>query len=499
MKAKHVLIMIMTVALCGSCSDFLEESNKTNFTPENYFRTAEHAQSIVIAIYADLQMSASGDYGGNPYFMTDFLTGTAGTKVGQNLHINKIRMASNDSDNEYSRAWWNASYRAIANANFAIEKIPAIDMDNTLKSRYLGEARFMRAYCYFNLVRLFGRVPLVLTPVDASSPELYPEQAPVEEVYARIVDDLMEAEKSELQWNDESGRATMGAVKSLLGSVYLTMAGYPLEKGREYYAPAAAKLKEVIDRNAYRLFESYDDLHSEAMDNKVEHIFMVQYQQASSVENGLQYLYLPYNLDVSYYSTETGTIVVLDEFVDTYEAGDRRVDEKQFYFTNYTSNLNREEVVQFGGYYVYKFFDEDAHLRTARSGLNYPLMRYADILLQYAEAQNEADGSPSDAAYSCINMIRARAGLPALDGLSQDAFRKAVWKERWHELAFENKIWFDMARTRRALNMTTGEFDSYVGHTFTYGPVLGERELLFPIPTSEMKNNRMLTQNPGYN
>ncbi|MDR1601139.1 MAG: RagB/SusD family nutrient uptake outer membrane protein [Tannerella sp.] len=489
----------MTAALCGSCSDFLEESNKSNFTPENYFKTAEHAQSIVNAIYADLRMSASGDYGGNPYFMTDFLTGIAGTKVGQNLHINKIRTVSNDSDNDYSRAWWNASYRAIANANFAIEKIPGIDMDNTLKSRCLGEARFMRAYCYFNLVRLFGRVPLVLTPVDASSPELYPEQAEVEQVYSQIVADLLEAEKSELQWNDESGRATMGAVKSLLGSVYLTMAGYPLEKGREYHALAAAKLKEVIDRNAYRLFDSYNDLHRPEMDNRLEHIFMVQYQSSSSVENGLQYLYLPYNLDVSYYSTETGSIVVLDEFIDTYNEDDRRIAEKEFYFTNYTSNSNRDETVNFGGYYVYKFFDEEAHLRTARSGLNYPLMRYADVLLQYAEAQNEADVAPSAAAYSCLNSVRSRAELPELTGLTQDEFRKAVWRERWHELAFENKVWFDMARTRRVLNLTTGEFNNYVGHSFTYGGTLGERELLFPIPTSEMKNNRKLTQNSGYN
>jgi hypothetical protein len=500
MKTKYILYLIVLALSGSSCSDFLEESNKSNFTPENYFKTAEHAQSIVNAIYADFRMSASGDYGGNPYFMTDFLTGTAGTKVGQNIHINKIRTASNDSDNEYSRSWWNASYRAIANANFAIEKIPGIDMDNTAKSRYLGEARFLRAYHYFNLVRLFGRVPLVLKPVDASSPELYPEQASVEDVYQQIVEDLTEAEKTELRRDDESGRATMGAVKSLLGAVYLTMAGYPLEKGQEYYALSASKLKEVIDNNTYRLFDSYDDLHNEAMDNTGEHMFMVQYQSGSSVENGMQYLFLPYNLDVSYYSTETGSIVVLDEFIATHEPGDRRVDEKQFYFTNYTSNLDREKVVEFGGYYVYKFFDEEAHLRTAKSGLNYPLMRYADILLQYAEAQNEADGAPSDAACSCINQVRRRAGLPELNGnLSQDEFRKAVRKERWHELAFENKIWFDMARTRKVLNLVTGEFDDYVGHSFTYGATLGERELLFPIPTGEMKNNKKLTQNPGYN
>lgn len=499
MKAKHILCILVIVLAGNSCADFLEESDRSNFTPENYFKTAEHAQSIVNAMYADLRMGASGDYGGNPYFMTDFLTGTANTKVGQNVHINKIRTASNDSDNEYSKSWWNASYRAIANANFAIEKIPGIEMDDTQKSRYLGEAYFMRAYFYFNLVRLFGSVPLVLKPVDASSPELYPEQASVDEIYNRIVADLKEAENTALRWDDESGRATMGAVKSLLGSVYLTMAGYPLQKGREYYALAAAKLKEVIDRNVYYLFDSYADLHNTTLKNKGEHIFMIQYQSGSSIENGLQYLYLPYNLDISYYSTETGSIVVLDEFIEAYETGDKRVEEKEFYYTNYTSNANRDEVVQFGGYYVYKFFDEEAHLRTAKSGMNYPLMRYADVLLQYAEALNEADGAPSEAAYTYLNQIRKRADLQALSGLSQEAFRNAVWKERWCELAFENKIWFDMARTRKAWDLKSGAFNNYVGHPFVYGPTLKERELLFPIPTGEMKNNKKLTQNPGYN
>ncbi|MDR0430253.1 MAG: RagB/SusD family nutrient uptake outer membrane protein [Tannerellaceae bacterium] len=498
MKTKYILLYLFFLTIGSSCTNFLDESDRSNFTPDNYFKTAEHAQSIVNASYESLRMSASGDYGGTPYFMTDFLTGLANTRVSQNVNINNIRLVVNNSDNEYSKAWWNASYKGIANANLAIERIPGIEMDNTLKNKCLGEARFLRAYYYFNLVRLFGNVPLVLVPVDASSPELYPDQASVADVYAQIVADLQEAEKFALTWGDESGRATLGVVKALLGNVYLTMAGYPLEKGREYYALAASKLKEVIDNGTYYLFDSYDDLHNPDIENRGEHMFMIQYQSGTSVENGMQYLYLPYNMDISYYSTETGSIVVLDEFIESYEKGDKRIEEKQFYFTNYTSNANREEIVPFGGYYIYKFFDKEAHLQTAKSGMNHPLMRYADILLQYAEAQNEADGTPSEAAYTCLNQIRKRAGLPEWKNLNQDEFRKAVWQERWHELAFENKIWFDMVRTRKVFNILTGNFDNYVGYRFTYGPSLSERELLFPIPTSERKNNKKLSQNPGY-
>ena len=204
MKTKYALLILSLVLGC-SCTDFLDESNPSNFTQQNYFKTAEHARSVVNSIYADLRYSANGDYGGNPYFMTDFLTGLAGTKVSQNVNINNIRLVVNNSDNEYSKSWWNYAYRAIANANLAITYIPGIEMDKSTKSKCLGEAYFLRAYNYFNLVRLFGSVPLVLVPVDASSPELYPQQASTEEVYNSILSDLKQAEESDLGWTDETG------------------------------------------------------------------------------------------------------------------------------------------------------------------------------------------------------------------------------------------------------------------------------------------------------
>lgn len=496
MKAKY-FISVVLLLVCWGCSDFLDETDPSNFTQNSYFKSAEHARSVVNSIYADLRYGADGDYGGNPYFMTDFQTGLAGTRVGQNTHINNIRLCVNNSDNGYSKSWWNTAFRAIANANLAITHIPAIKMDETAKSKYLGEAYFLRAYNYFNLVRLFGSIPLVLVPVDASSQELYPEQATTEAVYDQIVKDLLEAEKSALEWKDESGNVSMTAVKSVLAYVYMTMAGYPLQKGQDYYALAAQKAKEVIDKKSSSLFKSYDDLHNMQTANKGEHIFMIQYQ-VGVVENPFQVLFLPYNMDISYYSTETGSVYALDEFIDTYEKKDKRIAEGEFYYTKFTSNSDRNKEVDFGVHHIFKFFDMDANLNTAKSGMNYPLLRYADILLLYAEAQNEADGAPSQAAYDCINEVRERAELDDLSGLTQARFREAVWKERYHELAFENKVWFDMVRTRKVLNLTTGSFDDYVGHKFTYGPTLKDRELLFPIPTSEINNNKHLIQNKDY-
>jgi hypothetical protein len=274
------------------------------------------------------------------------------------------------------------------------------------------------------------------------------------------------------------------------------MAGYPLQKGAEYYQKAADKAKEVIAANQYGLFASYDDLHSYSTKNRVENIFMVQFV-ANVLPSNWQTSIIPYNQGISAYSDETGAIFANKEFVESYEPGDKRAKEKQFYYHSYTLSSDRSKTVDLGGYYIYKHFDTEAHLTTTSSGLNWPLMRYAEVLLTYAEAANEV-GGPTPDAYAAVNAIRKRAELPDLAGLSKEQFREAVWRERWYELAFENVTWYDMARLRKAYNVSTRTFENYVGHKFSYGPVLKERELLFPLPTAEIRNNSKLVQNKGY-
>jgi hypothetical protein len=154
-------------------------------------------------------------------------------------------------------------------------------------------------------------------------------------------------------------------------------------------------------------------------------------------------------------------------------------------------------VVDLGGYFIYKIFDVVAQTTTANSDLNWSLIRYADVLLIYAEASNEVNG-PGAKAYDAVNQVRTRATLPNLTGLSKEQFREAIWRERWYELCFENVTWFDMARLRKAFNVETKGFDNYVGHKFSYGPVLTDRELLFPIPSRELRNNPNLIPTKGY-
>ncbi|MDQ3290620.1 MAG: RagB/SusD family nutrient uptake outer membrane protein, partial [Bacteroidota bacterium] len=478
----HSLLGIGLLLFSTSCDDFLEETDKSNFTQNTYFTQPKHAESIVNAIYADLRSTTGGGFNGAPWMMLEFATGLANTDLGQAQNSINVRNLVNNSDNSYGGTYWTSSYRGIANANLAIKNIPNITMDESQKAKFLGEARFLRAYYYFNLVRIFGPVPLITEPVDLNSEALYPSKATEEEIYNLIVEDLVAAEAAGLPLTDKSGKVTTGAIKSLLSSVYLTMAGYPLQKGAEYYKKAADKAQEVISSGAYDLFASYNDLHNEATENTGEHIFMVQFApfiMASTWQTSI----IPYNKGISAYSDETGAIYANTDFVQTYEPGDKRTKEKEFYFTEYSLSSNRNTNINLGGYFVYKYFDPKAQLETTSSGLNWMLMRYAEVLLIYAEAANEAAGGPTPEAYEAINKVRRRAELPQLQGLSQQEFREATWREKWHELSYENKTWFDMVRLRKAFNVKTKNFDDYVGHQFSYGPVLKERELLFPVPT----------------
>ncbi len=490
------LLWVTLLSSGSACSDFLEETDKSNFTTDSYFTKAEHATSAVNSIYESLKTTTGGGFGGAPWMMLEFATGLANTELGQAVNSIFVRNLVNNSDNEYGRVYWVSSYRGIGNANLAIAKIPGINMEESAKKKALGEARFLRAYYYYNLVRIFGKVPLTTEPINLTSADLYPEQASEEAVYKQIVDDLVAAEGSGLPYVDPTGRVSLGAIKSMLASVYLTMAGYPLQKGAEYYKKAADKAKEVITSNQYRLFTTYDDLHNPATKNTAENIFMVQF--ATNIQpSGWQTSIIPYNQGISAYSDQTGAIYANKEFVESYEKGDKRAEEKQFYYRTYTLSSDRTKTVDLGGYYIYKHFDTRAQLTTANSDLNWPLIRYAEVLLTYAEAENEGSGASAD-AYEAVNQIRRRANLPNLAGLTKDQFREAVWRERWYELSFENKTWFDMARLRKAFVESTKTFDTYVGHKFTYGPVLSERELLFPIPTAEIRNNSKLQQNKGY-
>lgn len=494
---KYKLLALLACALwLPGCTDFLDEADPSNFTEENYFTKPEHARSSVNSIYASMRVPLSSGFGGGAWMMPEFATGLASTDLGQAVNSYFIKDLRNTSENGYGLNYWQNYYKGIGNANLALNRIPGITMDAAEAKKLMGEAYFLRAFYYFNLVQMFGNIPLITEPVGLQSDNLRPSQASPEDVYNRIVEDLKLAEAAGLPFSDATGKVTTGAVKSLLAKVYLTMAGYPLQKGASHYDLAAKKALEVIDSKAYKLFTTYYDLHNPAKKNIEENIFMVQFK-TQVIPGNWQSAIVPYNKNISAYSDETGGIYSTADFVKSYDAGDLRAKEKQFFYTKYTNEKDRSKEVELGGYFIYKLFDETAQKETANSDLNWSVLRYADVLLIYAEASNEVSG-PNAKAYESVNAIRTRAELPNLAGLSKDQLREAIWTERWHELCFENITWFDMARLRKVYNVKTKKYDDYVGHAFSYGPVLKTRELLFPIPSVEKNNNPKLNQNDGY-
>jgi hypothetical protein len=379
-------------------------------------------------------------------------------------------------------------------------------MDEAAKTKVLGEAHFLRAWAYFYAVMICGDVPLILTPQSSTSEDFFPSRTPQDAVYAQIVEDLTTAEAAGLPWTDPTGRVSQSAAKSLLAKVYLTMAGQPLNKGASHYALAAAKAKEVIDNaGPINLFANYGLVHDETQNNRVEHIFSLQYT-ADVAENPMGNMF-PNFKPVTYRGPSgTGSSIPTISFYDSYEPGDlRAVNQQGWFYTSYYTNGNGAPF-ELGAPYIFKHFNVRANgtsgvAGTARDNLNVPMIRFAEVLLIYAEAQNEA-GGPDQTAYDALKRIRDRAELttPALGTFTQGTFREAVWRERWHELAFEGITWFDMVRLRKVYNHDTNGFDDFVGHVNpSTNQALQEKHLLFPLTRQEMVNNPNLTpQNPGY-
>jgi len=499
------LIGILFAAI--SCSDFLDEQDPSNLTPESFYTTEKHAESAIAAVYSDTRFigNGAGIFSSN-WQLLEAPTGTTTTETAQNSDLNNLYSLTYDANTGHIQNWWRGVYRVIANANLVIENVPGIPMDENYKSKILGEAHFLRAWAYFYAVRIWGDVPLILEPQTFSSTNFYPARNAQDEVYNQIVEDLKFAENVGLLWTDPSGRVSESAVKSLLSKVYLTMAGQPLNKGITYFDLAATKAKEVIDNaGSIDLFSTYKEVHDESLNNTVEHIFSIQYN-AEVAENPMGNMF-PNFKPVTYRGPSgTGSTIPTVDFYNSYEVGDLRAKDQEgyFYSTYYTNGSGAS--FDLGAPYIFKHFNVTANgtfgvSGTAKDNLNLPIIRFAEVLLIYAEADNEVNG-PGQNAYDAFKKIRDRAQLttPLLGAFDQVSFREAIWRERWHELCFEGITWFDMVRLRKVYNTTSNGFDDFVGHVNpNSNQALQNMHLLFPLTKSEMINNPNLRpQNPGY-
>lgn len=516
-KLKNIgKVFLFAAALTGpaGCSDFLSETDPSNLQPESFYTIPDHAEAALAATYADLRFygDGAGIFSAN-WQMLEAVTGTATTETGQNSDLNNLYSLTYDASTAHISNWWNGLYRVVANANLALDKIPTISFPlEAQKDKLMGEARFLRAWSYFNIVRLWGDAPLITLPQTITSEDFYPQRTPQEAIYNLIVEDLTAAERAGLPVFETSGRVSQMTVKSLLSKVYLTMAGYPLQKGASHYKLAADKALEVINYSkanpaTLNLFETYSQIRNEDLKNRVEHLFQIQYNTA--VAGFPLNDYFPNFKAVTYSGPGgTGSTVPTLSFFNSFEEGDLRTkDQVGWFYETYYTNGNGAPF-DLGQPYVFKHFNQKALggpgiTATRQNNLNVNLIRYAEVLLIYAEAQNEV-GGPVREAYDAYKRIRDRAELetPALSAFSQSSFREAVWRERWYEFCYEGITWFDMVRLRKVFNERTKGFDDFEGHlnlNVGSGVPLLAKHLLFPLGLQEMQNNPNLRpQNPGY-
>jgi len=500
MKNRKYLMGAALILLLASCTKFLEEEPTSFITPDSKLTSSKVARAFADGCYQNLSKAVLGgqpsSYGGNTWNLMEYMTGKSGSDLGQ-TNYTMFQNLSYNSTSFYFDTWWQFLYKGIGACNQAIVSIPKIDgIEDEGKNNMVAEARTLRALYYFYLVRMYGAVPKV-TELATDFEELKVPRTPAKAIYdSVIIPDLLIAEKSGLPWR--SNGVSMGAIKAILADVYLTYAGAAINGGNEYYAESAKRSLDVINSGAYTLFPNYTDMINPANKNTGEFILQVQYSAAANQNNPLTALTIPNYSGISKYSDEYGSVYPTPEFIASFPAGDKRAKERQFFYSSYPSAKDGK-LVTFSHPYLYKWFDVNAVTNTVKSNLNYTLYRYADVLLLYAEASNRAEGAPNARALQSLNAVRARAQLAPFSNTGKDAFEKEVWLQRYFELCFENKMWFDMLRTRKVHNDVTGNWDNFVGHKTVFDATFSEKQLLFPVPKQETDvNPNLLPNNTGF-
>jgi hypothetical protein len=486
------LIWFLAIAVLAgafSCKKLNEDPSAIIVTSQ-FYKTSSDATSAVNAVYSTLNSDPAGDFP---------LYGRQLNLLVENGSDNQVYSPSNTnpdvralgtetyiSSNSRVQKIWQQLYYGINRANIAIDNIPAIAMDTALRARLVRESKFIRALLYFDLVRLYGAVPLILhNPSSIQVSALLVPRTSVDSVYTQIVIDLKDATNLPKSYSGaDLGRATGGAAHTLLAKVYLT---------KQDWSDALAQLNIVINGGyGYALFPNYYDAFQKATKNGKEHIFSVQFETNLGAVNSTQYL------SEEFTSFNTGTFPIdipADSSVyKLFSPNDTRR-AVTFYSSVYNSATG-QTVVFNNAYtpYFNKFVDYSLTPLSiqAQSGINYPVLRYADVLLMYAEAQNELSGAPTGDAYAAINQVRARANVPNLTpGLNQSDFRDSVFLERRKEFIQEGHRWFDLVRQGGTVLV-----DAL--HKLPVKSAASSKNNLYPIPLVEIQLNPKLTQNPGY-
>jgi hypothetical protein len=505
MKTKYAILL--SGCLLAGCTK-LTEDPKASLTPDTYFQTQSDLDAAVAAIYTELTPDYSFGFTTRmtSCFGADDLTTDPGLNKGDMRAFDEL---NGNSTNASLLNQWQGPWNAIYQANNVLTNYQKVNTTEGLKEQSAGQALFLRAFSYYYLVRVFGPVPVILGSIDVSD---RPARDSVSKVYTAIVSDLNQA----IAWlpttfPGQPGKSTQNAARSLLADVYLTMTGWPLNE-TSYFALAAAEADTVINSGQYTLVPDYGTVFT--TNNSTESIFGLQFNVSGGVpERSYGSSSVPldevalngssgwddYYPEINFYLNRPLCTRSWETFYDTIKL---LQPDKTYNLVPWNSNLTH------AGHPYYKKFRHavgDGVIETANTieQINpstnkvMDFIRYPMVLLDYAEAVDMSSSGPSAAAYTAINLVRARAGEPPLvAGLSQSAFQDSVVTERAYEFAGENGVrWFDIVRLQILPQVIAAR--SPLENPINTSGVISQKYIA-PIPESDMLNDPNWVQNAGY-
>lgn len=491
--------MLVFVSLFLNCDNVLDEKVKTFYTEDTFYQTKEDAILAINGIYGhlggtfDAAPNATGLYFANHWTINAVMSDNGLENI-PGSPFDEISKFVLTPENAVVSQIWSNIYLAINAANLAIAHIPDIDMDEELKEELLGEAYFMRGLLYFELVRFYGDVPLQLEATKSFKSDSYLPRSLKEDVYAQIFEDLFKAEASlpEVRVGDNKGRPTIWAAKAFIAKAVL--------KQGENYQLAKTKLEEIINSGQFGLWSDYAEVFKIANNIGKEAVFSISFLMGNDInstlwEGGhLVFRTLPggvYGGRPNGGGLESPTMDLYNAFEDN----DRR---KEVGFM--TQDVINGKVVTFDSPQVIKYWDREAEPLVNNTENDLQLIRYAGVLLMYAEVLNEINQGSTPEALDAINQVRRRARfadgaerlgiLPDLTTMDYESFKSAILHERRLELFWEGHRWFDLVRFGKlAEKVKLAKPDSQVTEP--------THELL-PIPQRERDINKNLEQNQGY-
>ncbi|MCW3807505.1 RagB/SusD family nutrient uptake outer membrane protein [Plebeiibacterium marinum] len=487
---KYISLFIIGLLMVSCGDEFLEKSPEDSINTANYWQTKEDAINAVNGAYQPLQWPKLYNM---RMWTSDIMAGNSIVGAGGGDDGRETQDMSNfvtATDNPGVLDLWRGPAPGILRANLVLQNVPGMSIDEDLKDRVLGEAHFLRGLYYFILVRYFGDVPLILEPQEPGD-DLRPKRTDKSIVYEQIISDLEDAKdllpKKSTYASNDLGRATTGAATGLLAKVYLTLGNWD----------KVVELTEEVESLGYGLNPQYSQNFDVNNKNSIESLFEVQYASNSgedfwSNENQASWL--------STFTGPRGSDMVAGgwgwnqptaEFMSSYEDGDERKAVTVLYDgCPQFDGMDYDTGYSTTGFNLRKFLVTKAVAETYdNSPMNFPVLRFADVLLMKAEALNNLNRTSE--AYVPINRVRNRAGLDDVSGLSKEEFKEAVLQERRVELAFEGQRWFDLIRVDGG--QWGLDFLHSIGKTNATA-----KHLLFPIPQKEIDNNPNLSQNTGY-